>query len=158
MIRHAGLIARRVGGDWLGALIEGPSGAGKSDLALRAGAAGWRLVADDRVRLFNSEGLLFGLAPAPIAGLIEARGVGMLAAPVLAFARVALLARCVAEASDAERMPNPATVPLMGATLPLIEICPFETAALDKLAAALEQLGARSQQGYQARFGPLGGR
>jgi serine kinase of HPr protein (carbohydrate metabolism regulator) len=48
MIRHAGLVATRLGGRWRGALIEGPSGTGKSDLANRMIATGFRLVADDR--------------------------------------------------------------------------------------------------------------
>ena len=81
MIVHAGLIALFDAGAWRGALIEGPSGAGKSDLALRAIAAGgWRLVADDRVRLFVSAGRLFGRAPAVLAGRMEVRGLGVIAA------------------------------------------------------------------------------
>ena len=68
MIRHAGLIARRVDGDWRGALIEGPSGIGKSDLALRlidAGGSGLsgmlrraELVADDLLGLADEGGVL----------------------------------------------------------------------------------------------------
>ena len=58
MIRHAGLIARRMGGVWRGVLIEGPSGAGKSDLALRALDQGFRLVADDRVVVWTDAGRL----------------------------------------------------------------------------------------------------
>ena len=51
-VRHAGLIAARSNGPWRGVLIEGEAGAGKSDLTLRALAAGFRLVADDRVVLW----------------------------------------------------------------------------------------------------------
>ena len=66
---HAGLIALYGGGLWRGVLIEGRSGSGKSDLALRCLSLGFRLVADDRTRLWVSEGRLFGAAPEPIAGL-----------------------------------------------------------------------------------------
>ena len=62
-------------------LIEGPSGSGKSDLALRAIEIGFRLVADDRTLVWASGGALYGRAPAPLGGLIEVRGVGVLAGP-----------------------------------------------------------------------------
>lgn len=94
MILHAGLIARRQAGRWRGVLIEGASGAGKSDLALRAIDAGWALVADDRTLVWVSGGRLFGRAPAPLAGLIEARGVGVVASPWRAFAGIDLIVTC----------------------------------------------------------------
>ena len=87
-IRHAGLIARRIRGRWLGALIEGPSGAGKSDLALRALDRGFRLVADDRVLVWAADGRVFGRAPAPLRGLIEARGLGVIPVEPVAFAEI----------------------------------------------------------------------
>ncbi|HHY02835.1 MAG TPA: serine kinase, partial [Paracoccus sp.] len=64
-----------------GLLILGPSGAGKSSLALALMAQGALLVADDRVLLDASEGQLIAACPAPLLGRIEARGVGILAAP-----------------------------------------------------------------------------
>jgi serine kinase of HPr protein (carbohydrate metabolism regulator) len=81
MIRHAGLIAHRVAGTWRGALVEGPSGVGKSDLALRALDQGFVLVADDRTLVFVSGGELYGRAPDALAGLVEARGLGVLPQP-----------------------------------------------------------------------------
>lgn len=69
-----------------GVLIRGPSGAGKSALAAalveRATARGLfgRLVADDRTRLEAHHGRLVAAAPASIAGLIERRGLGVVAA------------------------------------------------------------------------------
>ena len=77
MILHASLVALRLSGVWRGALIEGASGAGKSDLALRALGEGFALAADDRVVVFASGGRLYGRSPAPLAGMIEARGVGI---------------------------------------------------------------------------------
>ena len=90
MIVHAGFVARPHGGRWQGVLILGPSGSGKSDLALRLIDQGFSLVADDRVLLWTSGGRLFGRAPETLTCLIEARGVGILKAPVPDFAPVSL--------------------------------------------------------------------
>jgi serine kinase of HPr protein (carbohydrate metabolism regulator) len=137
LIRHAGLIARRPagpgGGPWRGVLIEGPSGAGKSDLALRALDHGFRLVADDRVELWISAGRLFGRAPPPLAGLIEARGLGILQLAPLPLAEVALIARC----GEPERLPEPERLDILGARLPAVTISPLESSAAAKLSRAL---------------------
>lgn len=76
---HASCVAIGDGG----VLIRGPSGAGKSWLALRLildpprALAPAELVADDRVHLAAAEGTLVA-RPAPrLAGLIEARGLGV---------------------------------------------------------------------------------
>jgi serine kinase of HPr protein (carbohydrate metabolism regulator) len=158
MILHAGLIARRVGGLWLGVLIDGPSGAGKSDLALRAAQQGFRLVADDRVVTFLSGGRLYGRAPDTLAGLIEVRGVGVVRHDRLPFARIALAARCVSGPDEVDRVPDAETTAILGVRLPTIAIWPLEVAAPAKLTAALEHLGAGAQQRYQAGFAPHGGR
>ena len=142
MIRHAGLIARRHGGGWRGALIEGPSGVGKSDLALRALAEGFRLVADDRTLLFVSGGRLFGRAPAPLRGLMEARGVGLLRVDALDFAPVDLWVRCKMSPGEVERLPDPASEILLGVRLPVMEMWPLEFSAPAKLRRAIEHLGA----------------
>lgn len=141
MIRHAGLVARRVGGVWRGALIEGPSGAGKSDLALRALEAGFRLVADDRVTVFVSGGRLYGRAPAPLAGLIEARGFGITPVAALDLAEITLAVRCVAGPGQVERLPDPDGETLLGVAVPVFALWPFEPAAPAKLARMLEHLG-----------------
>ena len=91
MIRHASLVATRMAGRWRGALIEGPSGTGKSDLTIRMMVSGFRLVADDRVIVWTSGGKLFGRAPEPLSGLLEARGVGIIPAAPLDFCQVSLL-------------------------------------------------------------------
>jgi hypothetical protein len=133
MIRHAGLIARRLGGVWRGVLIEGPSGAGKSDLALRALDQGFRLVADDRVRVWAAEGRLYGRAPDALAGLIEARGLGIVPAAALPLCEIVLLARL----GPAERIPDPATEAILGVAVPLLAVSPFEASAPAKLSRAL---------------------
>ena len=138
MIWHAGLIARRVHGLWRGVLIEGPSGAGKSDLALRALDQGFRLVADDRVELWADAGRLYGRAPDPLSGLIEARGVGILAATPVAYCEVALLARL----ETPERMPDLATEAILGVSIPLLAVAAFETSTPAKLSRAMEVFAA----------------
>ena len=138
---HAGLVALRVGGAWRGALLQGPSGVGKSDLTIRALAQGFRLVADDRVELFASGGRLWGVAPRPLAGLMEVRGLGVVRAPVLRpLCEVALTVDLLDPASLAERCPDPAQVRLCGLQTPLIALHPLEASAPAKLALALQGL------------------
>ena len=63
----------------LGLVILGASGTGKSSLALELMAMGATLVADDRVIATpDLQGGLRLSAPAPLEGLIEARGLGLL--------------------------------------------------------------------------------
>ena len=145
MIMHAGLIARRAAGAWRGVLIEGPSGSGKSDLALRALGAGWTLVADDRTLVWADAGRLWGRAPDPLDGMIEARGLGVLSAHRLAFSEIVLAVRC-APADSIARMPEPQAWSALGITLPLVALAPLEESALAKLArvfAVLDSFGNR---------------
>ena len=139
---HAGLIATRVGGVWRGALIEGASGAGKSDLALRALEAGFRLVADDRTRVWASGGVLYGRAPPPLAGLIEARGHGITPEPAIGLAEIVRLVRCVEDAAAIARMPDPASETLAGVSVPLSYLDAREPSAPAKLRRAMQYLGA----------------
>jgi serine kinase of HPr protein (carbohydrate metabolism regulator) len=141
MIRHAGLIARRVAGDWCGALIEGPSGVGKSDLALRALDQGFCLVADDRTLVFVSGGKLFGRAPEPLAGLIEVRGLGVLSQPYRPFCRIDLLVRCVAGPRAVERLPDPLFELIEDVSTPVLKLWPLEPAAPGKIRRMFERLG-----------------
>jgi serine kinase of HPr protein (carbohydrate metabolism regulator) len=141
MIRHAGLIARRIGGLWRGALIEGPSGVGKSDLALRAVESGFRLVADDRVAVFVSGGRLHGVAPASLAGLLEIRGLGVVSQPAIAVSEVSLVVRCLDAPSGVERLPDPRFETLLGVSVPVFDLWPPEPAAPVKIRRMLEHLG-----------------
>jgi serine kinase of HPr protein (carbohydrate metabolism regulator) len=137
VIRHAGLLAAREsgpeGGRWRGVLIEGPSGAGKSDLALRALDQGFRLVADDRVVLWVSEGRLFGRAPDALAGRLEIRGLDVIAIPALELAEVAL----VASFGTAERIPEPQFAHLLGVAVPRVRVDPGLLSAPARLRRAL---------------------
>ena len=138
---HAGLIALYDGGRWKGVLIEGGSASGKSDLAVRCLSHGFALVADDRTRLWLSEGRLFGAAPHPIAGLIELRGLGVLPQSARRLAEVRLVVRCLQPADSLERLPDHDTRVLMGITLPKVAVRPFEASAPEKVAHALSLLG-----------------
>ena len=96
--------------------MRGASGAGKSTLALRCLEAGFRLVADDRVIVWRSGDTPYGRAPAPLAGLMEVRAVGVVAAArLLALAPIVLV---VDLESVADRLPEPATVTIAGLAVP----------------------------------------
>jgi serine kinase of HPr protein (carbohydrate metabolism regulator) len=138
VIRHAGLIARRIAGRWKGALIEGPSGSGKSDLALRALGQGFRLVADDRVLLWADDGRLWGRAPDTLAGLIELRGLDVVRVEPVAFAEVVLIARL----ETPDRIPEPRTEQVLGVVVPRLALAPFEATAPAKLSRAIETFDA----------------
>ena len=99
---HASCVA--IGGR--GVLILGGSGVGKSDLALLLIDDGAKLVADDRAELTVERGKLCARAPKSIAGLIEVRGLGIVALP---FAPKAVIALAVKLATAVERLPERAT-------------------------------------------------
>lgn len=125
-----------------GVLLLGESGRGKSDLALRLIERGARLVADDRTEIFVESGALFARAPATIAGLLEARGVGIVTLPFAAQARIALAVEMI-ETGYVPRMPQPEKYLLPpelslaeNACPPLIWLAPFEASAPAKVALA----------------------
>jgi RNase adaptor protein for sRNA GlmZ degradation len=62
-------------------LLRGPSGSGKSDLALRLIDGGARLVADDQVSVTSAGGWAIAESPPALRGLLEVRGIGILAVP-----------------------------------------------------------------------------
>lgn len=101
-----------------GLLILGPSGAGKSSLALALMAQGAQLVADDRVLLEARGDQLIAVCPPPLAGRIEARGVGILSAAAagpVPVAQVVDLGR-----AETMRLPPWRSITLLGIVLPLV--------------------------------------
>ena len=123
--------------DGLGVLLMGPSGAGKSDLALRLINDGAQLVADDRVDVsVAAGGNLVASAPAPLAGLLEVRGVGIVRLEYLAEAGIVLAAELVPR-QVIERLPLPETATFCGLPLPLVRLAPFEASAPAKLRIAV---------------------
>ncbi len=99
-------------------VILGPPGSGKSGLALQMMALGAGLIADDRTQLILREGQVIAAAPPTIAGLIEARGVGVLAAPQAPPAPV-ILAVDMGEV-EAQRLPPIRHIDLLGQPIRLL--------------------------------------
>ena len=134
---HATLVSiGREDGTELGALFLGPPGSGKSDLALRLIHDGAVLVADDQVEVSFAHGGLWGSAPEAIAGLIEARGIGLIRLPFAPGVRIAAVFDLTSGA-PVERMPEkrwyqpPQTFRARGGALriPLYALNPFEPSA-----------------------------
>jgi HPr kinase/phosphorylase len=117
-------------------LLRGVSGAGKSDLALRLIDAGARLVVDDQSELIRRGEAVIVRPPGTIIGLIEVRGIGVMRIDGLAEAPVALIADLVA-ADRVERMPARRRETILGVSLPVIALSPFEASAPIKLRFAL---------------------
>ena len=93
---HGSCVAR----DGAGVLILGPSGAGKSDLALRLIGRGFVLVADDQVDISDGR----ARAPKALAGLLEARGLGIVRLPYVSDVKLHVV---IALTDRTERLPRP---------------------------------------------------
>lgn len=111
---HASCVA--LGGR--GLLILGPSGAGKSSLALQMLAFGADLVADDQVELTQRAGLLQASAPAPLRGMIEARGIGLLRATAVDDIPLALAVDLAS--TETQRLPPDRWFTILGCRIPLV--------------------------------------
>ncbi len=99
-------------------LITGASGSGKSALGLGLMALGCDLVADDYTEL-TREGLhLTAHCPAPLQGLIEARGVGVLQAAHIPQATVALAIDL--DHTETDRLPPQRSVTWLNIAVPLL--------------------------------------
>lgn len=139
---HATCVALPEGG----VLLRGESGAGKSDLALRLIDGGARLVADDQTMLTRDGARLIARAPATIAGLIEARGVGILRLPPERLAPQVVVALIVdlVDPARIERLPEAAREDLLGVSLQRVSLAPFEASAPAKIRLALIAAGSAS--------------
>src|SRR5262249_16065816 len=101
---------------------------GKSDLALRLIDGGAKLIADDVVEVDKRGAALEARAPARLRGKIEVRGVGIVAVPTVARARIALVVDLVA-ADAVERHPEPGFTRILGIRLKLLKLWAFEASA-----------------------------
>lgn len=121
-----------------GVLILGPSGSGKSDLVLRLLGRGWALVADDQVELVAEGGTLRASAPAPLRGMLEIRGLGLMQdLPVAGPVRLRLAVRLLPPEAPLPRLPEPQCYNALGLTVPQISLRGLEASAPDKLNFAL---------------------
>ena len=102
-----------------GVLICGASGSGKSALALELMARGAALVADDRTELRRDGATLLAKAPEPISGLIEARGVGVLCADVVAEVQLHVIVDM--SQLETDRLPRHVEQQVLGVSLPRLK-------------------------------------
>lgn len=139
MLQHGSCAARH----GAGVLLLGPPGAGKSDLLLRLMGEGWSLVADDQV-LLRAEGEgLRASAPERLRGVIEVRGLGLIAGLESApEAALALAVDCRPRA-EVPRLPEPARFEALGRGLPRFPVHAADASAPRRLALALEVLAGR---------------
>ena len=125
MLLAAGCVAL----DGRALLIAGQPGAGKSALALDLIALGATLVADDRTLLRRDGAVLRASPPPALAGLIEARGLGLLRLPHVA--DVAVLALLDLDMPEPDRLPVRRTTGLLGVALArILRPCHVQPAAL----------------------------
>lgn len=134
MLMHASCVA--VNG--AGILIRGDAGCGKSDLALRLIDGGAKLIADDQVELTPEDDQLIATCPKTISGLIEVRHVGLLATPNLDRAAIALVLD-PGQPGLLERLPEPATIPILGLPIAALRLPYFEASTPAKLRLLLAQ-------------------
>lgn len=136
MLLHASCVA--LGGDAV--ILLGPPGSGKSDLVLRLiQDPAWRLVADDQVAVSAEGGRLRAAPPPALRGMLEVRGLGILAGlPVAADPPPPLrLAVHLAPRTEVPRLPEEADWRCEGVALPAVTLHGFDASAPAKVALAL---------------------
>jgi len=129
-----------------GLLIRGPSGSGKSALALALMALGATLVADDRVLVTLEQGTLMARAPGPVAGLIEARGLGLLRAEHCP--KSAVCAVIDMEQAERDRLPVVCNTEILGQPVTLLrrfDAAPLAPALLQYLKCGRRDPDAETQ-------------
>jgi serine kinase of HPr protein (carbohydrate metabolism regulator) len=125
--------------DGQGVLLQGPSGSGKSDLALRLLDRGATLVADDYVDVAVEMGALIASPPRAIAGLIEVRGLGILAVPFAERAPLGVVISCVPQ-SEVTRLPEQQSLTIRGIAVPRFSLAALEASAPAKVRALVRAL------------------
>src|SRR5688500_12410862 len=133
---HATAVAFATGQGFRAVLLRGRPGSGKSDLALRLIDAGAHLVTDDQSVLSRRDDAIIVTAPARISGLMEVRGIGITRIEALAEAPVILIAELVPP-EQIGRLPERRLETILGLSLPVIAVAPFEASAPAKLRLAL---------------------
>lgn len=137
---HGNCVAR----DGAGVLILGASGTGKSTLTLRLLNQGFTLVADDQVEIIAGR----ARPPAALAGLLEARGLGIVRLPYSSDVDLKVV---IALTDRPERLPVPERHPILD--LPVARLWAFGAAAPDLVALALDCALGRVAQ-HSGAFAP----
>lgn len=101
-----------------GILITGASGTGKSALALHLIALGADLVADDQTILTHVNDTIVATCPPPLIGMIEARGLGLLAARSIANTEIRLIVDL--DRVETERLPERRHRIVLGVAIDLV--------------------------------------
>jgi len=132
-----------------GVLLMGASGSGKSDCALRLLDAGAMLISDDRTILTAdaATGQLVASSPAPIKGLMEIRGIGVVRWESVDEAPLRLVISAT-DSAAVPRMPdlqaNDSSATFAGITVPRFQFDLRHAAAPAKIRTALDIVtGAR---------------
>jgi HPr kinase/phosphorylase len=143
MLLHASCASR----DADAVLFLGPPGSGKSDLVLRLLGQGWRLVADDQVALAAADGRLQASPPPALAGMLEARGLGIFRdLPLARLPAVLRLAVHLVDRAALARLPAPERWACLGLGLPCVSLHAFDASAPAKAAWALDAALGRARQ------------
>lgn len=117
-------------------LLCGASGSGKSALALQLIGLGGVLIGDDMVRVTLNQGVPIAHAPDRLAGVIEARGVGLIQVPFQKAAPVHLIVDMDSE--EQRRLPPDRWRPILGCEVALLHRvdAPYFAAAVFNLLRA----------------------
>ena len=140
---HATCVARHTPHGMCAVVLRGPSGSGKSDMALRMiQEEGAILVADDWVELAQTTRGLLASPPAPLEGLLEVRGLGLVKQPFLTGVPVKLIVDLV-DREDMPRLPESDFETIMESKLPKMKISSFDFTSPLKICWALDCLPER---------------
>jgi serine kinase of HPr protein (carbohydrate metabolism regulator) len=118
-----------------GILFVGKSGSGKSDIALRMIMdKGAKLVADDRVDIYEKDGKIYGKAPKNLFKKIEIRNVGIAVLDnVTDVVEIVLCVELSTNKDCLERLPQNEYVEFFDVKIPKLSLYPFEMSTTNKI-------------------------
>lgn len=134
LLLHATCVAL----DGQAVLLAGTAGVGKTDVALRLMDHGGQLVSDDQTALCVTGGVLLAAPPAPIAGLIELRHVGLLRMPFVTDIPVRLYVELVAQDAPLERLPPAAIISFLDCPVRRLKLPGYAASTPAKIRLALQ--------------------
>ena len=123
-------------------LIQGLSGIGKTSLALQLIERGAVLIGDDVVKIFIKNNKLYCEAKEKLKGMVEVRGLGLVAgfkvakaAPVLCMIRL--------NKKPTERLPKTKTISLLNKKIPVFDFYACNTTEISVLYAVRTLMGEK---------------